>query len=96
MYAFDLLVGEIMEVKKSWLLGCLLIGFVIGAWVEYLGIKQNLPPAGAIMCPEERPEFCPLLLDPVCGSDGETYSNGCVACINEEVLWYVKGECGGN
>ncbi len=44
-------------------------------------------------CEDPRPEICYSLYDPVCGSDGRTHSNGCVACTNEGVEWYIEGEC---
>ena len=46
-------------------------------------------------------EFCTTLYDPVCGfseypsssSIGSSFSNSCFACMNLDVLYYVKGEC---
>jgi hypothetical protein len=49
-------------------------------------------------------EVCLAIYDPVCGwfnqdincvkyPCAETYSNSCVACQNEDVLYYTEGEC---
>jgi len=42
-------------------------------------------------CPREIGDFCAQVYEPVCGDDGNTYSNGCVACQN--VKNYKPGEC---
>ena len=50
-----------------------------------------------IMCSEPRPEVCTREYDPVCGykSDREskTYSNGCSACAEKEIIGFTNGEC---
>jgi len=45
-------------------------------------------PIGRTFC-RERPDFCTQQYEPVIGSDGQQYSNGCVAC-STGVEWFEK------
>lgn len=39
-------------------------------------------------------DVCTTLYDPVCGYPiEETFSNSCFACQNQEVIYWIKGEC---
>ncbi len=47
-------------------------------------------------CGEDRGDYCIQVWDPVCGFGNftsKTFSNGCVACLNISVEYYVGGEC---
>jgi hypothetical protein len=50
-------------------------------------------PDGAGTC-EPRPDFCADVLDPVCGCDGVTYSNPCMAAM-AGVPVRTRGRCAG-
>ena len=38
--------------------------------------------------------MCPMIYEPVCGCDGVTYSNACVARYQNGVLFWTEGVCG--
>jgi Kazal-type serine protease inhibitor domain len=61
------------------------------------GPPADFPGQGNGVCrvpPPFRPEncICPQIFDPVCGCDGQTYSNACFARC--EVFSFTEGACG--
>jgi len=45
-------------------------------------------------CKNPRPHICPMIYAPVCGKPTyKTYSNGCIACSDVRVDYYIKGAC---
>jgi len=45
-------------------------------------------------CTEEVGDLCMTLYNPVCGYlIEETFSNSCFACKNQEVVYWISGEC---
>jgi hypothetical protein len=51
----------------------------------------------ATLCEDPRPEMCTMDFQPVCGIDQNgaksTFSNGCGACSNADVVQYLPGDC---
>jgi len=66
-------------------------------WFDVLGRKKssNYFPE-KIYCGEDRGDYCIQVWEPVCGFGdfgSKTYSNGCVACLNASVEYYINIEC---
>ena len=57
------------------------------------------PAPGQVTCTSPRPQMCTQEYQPVCAtrSDGtrRTYSNGCMACTDANVVSHVPGPCPG-
>ena len=58
---------------------------------------QKTSEAELIICTDPRPEVCTMDYRPVCAErkddSHKTYSNGCTACSDHEVIGYREGEC---
>ena len=59
-------------------------------------ISKNMA-TDLILCPEKRPQMCTREYRPVCAQhkDGsfKTYSSGCTACANPNVIGYRNDAC---
>ena len=75
------------------------VAFVIGAstFAQAQQAPPAKPPAGLTTCTEPRPEICTKEFMPVCGvrRDGTRMvnSNGCMACMDANVVGYLPGPC---
>jgi hypothetical protein len=59
-------------------------------------ISPNICCVPNIYCGEETGDYCIQVWEPVCGFGDfgtKTFSNGCVACLNTSVEYYLSGEC---
>ena len=93
--------------QKSLLIGIIfiliLIFFIL--FVKFFPEKEDAEEKEKKFCDEEsrNADVCITIYEPVCGyytlndcSDftcKKTFSNSCFACIDKNVLFYVKGEC---
>lgn len=72
--------------------------FILFVFVLLAGCRgpvEGDAPEGAHVCTEEekQAEMCTMEYAPVCGDNGQAYSNGCTACSSGEIDYYLEGEC---
>ena len=90
-----------MRHKKKVIVISLIFLFLVLAFVLFSTKEkqEETPESEKIYCKVEQRniDVCIALYEPVCGwSDSgviKTYSNSCFACIDENVEYYLGGEC---
>lgn len=76
---------------KTYSNGCTACAAGVDSWIP--GECPDEEPAEHVCTEQDKnADVCNAMFDPVCGSDGKTYSNGCEACRAGVDSW-VKGEC---
>ena len=59
--------------------------------------EKAQPEVGITVCPEPRPEVCTMDYRPVCANlkdaTAATYSNGCTACGDANVVSWIEKAC---
>jgi len=62
---------------------------------DLVGDDEEESEAEVITCTEEQKaaEMCTMDYTPVCGDDGVTYGNACMACASGNIGTYTAGEC---
>lgn len=75
--------------------GCTYVDDVTGDKVDPLGCFMFDSSREPVECsPDSRTaDACIEIYQPVCGNDAREYPNSCFACMNENVIFYLEGEC---
>jgi hypothetical protein len=70
--------------------------FAVAVFLNACASATSQPKVEKI-CTDPRPELCTMNYLPVCGAridhTSKTYSNGCSACSDAEVVGYIAGKC---